>query len=117
MRVKDLQADVDDMQKMLEGYIDFAKGETDEETTRIDICEVLERHDMEASSATRLSKSSANPDWQSVFRASAFARLVANLVSNAFAYADTLKVKVAKRSKGLTITFDDDGPGIPKKPA
>ena len=112
--IEELQTDVDDMQKMLEGYIDFAKGETDEDTTQIDICEVLERHEMEASLRNKNYEVECEPGTTINFRASAFARLVANLVSNAFRYADTLKVKVSMRNERLTVTLDDDGPGIPK---
>ncbi len=113
--VEDLQADVDDMQKMLEGYISFAKGDSDEETVLVDICEVLERHSMEASLRNKTYDVDCDIGTVINFRASAFARLVANLVTNAFRYADTLKVWVAKGNDRFTITFDDDGPGIPKE--
>jgi two-component system osmolarity sensor histidine kinase EnvZ len=44
----------------------------------------------------------------------AFTRLVANLASNAYRYADTVRIEARHTSKWLTITVDDDGPGIPE---
>ena len=41
------------------------------------------------------------------------ARLIANLASNAFRYADSLLIRVTEGNGSITITFDDDGPGIP----
>ena len=41
------------------------------------------------------------------------ARLIANLVTNAFRYADIVKVNVIDGASGTIITIDDNGPGIP----
>ena len=46
--IEELQADVDEMQKMLQGYLDFAKGETGEDYQEIDICKLLRRHEKDA---------------------------------------------------------------------
>ncbi|HVH49176.1 MAG TPA: ATP-binding protein, partial [Sphingomicrobium sp.] len=48
-------------------------------------------------------------------RPTAFSRLVGNLVSNAMRYAKTVHVEARHRAKWLTITVDDDGPGIPER--
>ena len=41
-----------------------------------------------------------------------FARLIANLASNAKRHADSLEITAEHGEKWLTVTFDDDGPGI-----
>ena len=46
-------------------------------------------------------------------RPNAFTRLLSNLVSNAERYATTLHIDARHSAKWLTLTLDDDGPGIP----
>lgn len=46
-------------------------------------------------------------------RPNAFARLLANVVGNAFRYARNVSIRAVHRGGTLTVTVDDDGPGIP----
>ncbi|MFY8155963.1 MAG: ATP-binding protein, partial [Rhabdaerophilum sp.] len=46
-------------------------------------------------------------------RPQAFRRLLGNLVSNAARYGDRIEIRAVHDEKYLTITVDDDGPGIP----
>ena len=110
----ELQADIDDMQRMLEGYIDFARGEGDEEVTNVTVKEVLSRHEMEASLRNKDYAVHCDDDLVVRFRENAFARLIANIVSNAFRYADRVEAKVSQGNGRLTLTIDDDGPGVPE---
>ena len=112
--VEELQADVDDMQEMLEGYISFARGDTEEPVEAVNIAQVLERHILEASLRDKVYRIDCEEDMAINIRPNAFNRLVANIVSNAFRYANSLKIKVASGSTQVSITFDDDGPGIPE---
>ena len=43
----------------------------------------------------------------------AFKRLVGNLVNNALRHADKVEVEAVRSPDQLTVTVDDDGPGIP----
>src|SRR5690606_28005919 len=47
-------------------------------------------------------------------RPHAFTRLVSNLASNAYRYADSVHLEARHGIRWLTITIDDDGPGIPE---
>ena len=47
-------------------------------------------------------------------RPTAFSRLVTNLATNSRRYAGRLDMEARHSAKWLTITFDDDGPGIPE---
>ena len=111
--IEELQADVDDMQLMLEGYIDFAKGDTDEAIETVNIKEVLERHNLEKDLLEKEYEIECPSDLTIDIRPNAFTRLTSNLVSNAFRYANRLAVKVTDGNERITLTFDDDGPGIP----
>ncbi len=112
---EELQTDVDDMRKMLEGYIDFAKGDADEPVQLLNVCDVLERHSMEATLRDKDYQIDCPNDLTIEVRPNAFSRLVANIVTNGFRYADKLSVKAFVRGEKLTIQFDDDGPGISEK--
>jgi two-component system osmolarity sensor histidine kinase EnvZ len=46
-------------------------------------------------------------------RPNAFARLLSNVIGNAFRYARTVEINADHRGGSLLVTIDDDGPGIP----
>ncbi|WP_223385646.1 ATP-binding protein [Oricola cellulosilytica] len=109
-----LEKDIGDMQSMLEGYLSFAKGDVKEETGELDLNTVLHEIAADGRLSGKKIKTSLIGRPDIVVRPSAFRRLVTNLSSNAFRYADRVEI-VARNAKGwLTLTIDDDGPGIPK---
>ncbi|MEM7216412.1 MAG: ATP-binding protein [Pseudomonadota bacterium] len=112
--IEELQADVDDMQKMLQGYIEFARGETDEKLKDVNILEELQRHEVEASLRDKEYRINCADDIHLETHPNAFSRLLANIISNAFRYAEVLTVNVKVGRERITLTFDDDGPGIPE---
>lgn len=108
-----LNKDIDDMQSMLEGYLDFARGEAQEDTGRFDLAVCFDKFGHEA--ALRHNTFTATIDGRSEIhvRPNAFARLLANIVGNAFRYARNVSIEAVHGGGTLTITIDDDGPGIP----
>lgn len=109
-----LEKDVSDMQSMLEGYLSFARGDAREETGELDLNELLDQIRADGRLAGKKVKTSLIGRSDIVVRPGAFRRLVTNLTSNAFRYAGRVEI-VARNSKGwLTLTVDDDGPGIPE---
>ncbi len=112
--IEELQADVDDMQKMLEGYIDFAKGDMDEGVDNINIFEILERYNSEKDLLQKTYNIDCPKDLSIETRPDAFGRLISNLISNAFRYSNHLNVKVSQGNESITMTFDDNGPGVPE---
>lgn len=109
-----MSTDVDDMQSMLEGYLAFARGEAEEDFGELRLSELLEKikadFDLHGKQMTyRID----GEDLLSV-RPNAFMRLVGNLASNSQRYADQLHVEARHSAKWLTLTFDDNGPGIPE---
>lgn len=108
-----LNQDIDAMQSMLEGYLQFARGESEEDTGRFDLSAYFERLDEEADLLDRRLevRVAGDPDIQ--VRPHAFSRLLGNIVGNAFRYAKTVKINVSRDRGTLDITVDDDGPGIP----
>lgn len=112
--IEDLQADVDDMQKMLQGYLDFARNETDEALEKINILQELQRHKTEADLRDKDYSIDCPPNVSLETHPTAFARLVGNIISNAFSHSKTLAVTVKPGQGKIQLHFDDDGPGIPE---
>lgn len=108
-----LNRDVDDMQSMLQGYMDFAKGETREAHGEFDMEEWLARIEDEAELRERKVTTSLRGDPIVHVRPNAFGRLLNNVTGNAFRYAKTVNVEAAHTANFLTVTVDDDGPGVP----
>lgn len=108
-----LNQDIDDMQSMLEGYLAFARGEASEDTGRFD----LETYFQKLSEEARLRKckltTALSGDPIVHVRPNAFARLLSNVIGNAFRYARTVEVNANHGRGSLLITIDDDGLGIP----
>lgn len=108
-----LNQDIDDMQSMLEGYLAFARGEAAEDTGSFDLAGFLEKLKEEARLRGRKIETSIAGEAEVQVRPHAFSRLLGNIVGNAFRYARNVSVKAVHTRGGLTVTIDDDGPGIP----
>ncbi len=109
-----MRADVDEMQAMLEDYMAFAKGDSGEEIVRTDIGEILSEVRNQAHTASPIEVEVKEAPLVVPVRRHAFKRAVANLVSNAARFAEHINVSAAKRNGALTVSVEDDGPGIPE---
>ncbi|KRB30131.1 ATPase [Mesorhizobium sp. Root695] len=108
-----LDQDIDDMQSMLEGYLAFARGEASEDAGRFDLEAYFEKLDEEARLRKRKLSTTLAGDPDVHVRPNAFARLMSNVIGNAFRYASTVEVNATHGRGSLLVTIDDDGPGIP----
>ncbi|MBZ9777263.1 MULTISPECIES: ATP-binding protein [unclassified Mesorhizobium] len=108
-----LDQDIDDMQSMLEGYLAFARGEASEDAGRFDLEAYFEKLDEEARLRKRKLSTTLAGDPDVHVRPNAFARLMSNVIGNAFRYAKTVEVNATHGRGSLLVTIDDDGPGIP----
>ena len=110
--IESLQSDLAQMEQMMEGYLAFARGEGKELALEIDVGELLREAVAEARrSGTRVNLHLAS-DLVSVLRPQALHRAVANLLGNAGRFGEQVDVTAHRRSKGIEILIDDDGPGI-----
>lgn len=108
-----LDADVSDMQTMLEGYMAFARGEGQEETGVLDLEVLFAKLVEEAKLRGRELDYTLIGKGEVYVRPNAFTRLIQNIVSNAFRHAETVSMTATQKKGWLTIIVDDDGPGIP----
>mgnify|MGYP001025608293 CR=1 FL=1 len=108
-----MRKDVDEMSGMLEAYLAFARGDSGEHAQPTDMEQALEelRSDAERHGHTATVTFHGLPVV--TVKPAAFKRCLANLVSNAARYANTIAITGHRDHRWLTITVDDDGPGIP----
>jgi two-component system osmolarity sensor histidine kinase EnvZ len=110
----DMEGDIAEMDRMIEGYLAFARGEGTEQAQPTDLTLVLE--DV-AINARRAGADVAIdlPDEMMVWlRQDAMRRAITNLVDNARRHARHISLKVQRSGpRSLEILVDDDGPGIP----
>ena len=110
-----LKQDIADMERMINAYLDFAKGEGAEQAVRIDLRQVLEHI------ATGMKRQGADIQLQmeqnlSLFlRPVAFERGLTNILTNARKYAPHIWLSARRMDddEHIEILVDDDGPGIP----
>jgi two-component system, OmpR family, osmolarity sensor histidine kinase EnvZ len=110
-----MRADVEEMSRMLEDYLAFAKGDSGEASEVIDIRGLLE----EVAESTRRNgepvpiRFSGDPQVQ--VRPLALRRCLANLIGNAAKHAERVEIAARQENGWLTVEIDDDGPGIPEE--
>ncbi len=109
----DIARDIAEMQRMLEAYLAFARGDGGESAAEIDMRALLsdlaadaERH----GNPTRLDYRGAT---NATVRPDAFRRCLANLVGNAQRYGRQVAIIAERGDAMLVVHIDDDGPGIP----
>ncbi len=113
-QVEALKRDVDEMQQMLEDYLAFAKGDSGEDTRRINVRHVLEEVQTAAEAPGKTIQLEVRQDPLAVaLRRNAFKRAITNLVTNATRYADRISIRALKSRGWLTVVIEDNGPGIP----
>lgn len=113
--VEDMKRDVDEMGRMLEAYLAFARGEASESAEPADIRALLEVFVSDAERTGHIASLHVEGDPVVRVRPQAFRRLLANLVANAARYGDKIEIVAVHDEKYLTVTVDDDGPGIPEE--
>lgn len=111
--VEDLKRDVDEMSRMLEGYLAFARGDTGEQAAETDLRQLLEEVQMDAERQGHITELDIVGDPMIIVRADAFRRLLFNLVANAARHGDRIEISANHETRWLVLNVDDDGPGIP----
>ena len=110
---RELADDVVDMERMIEGYLAFARGEGDEDTTPTDLSDILE----DVAAGARRDNANIEVTWQGdmnvELRPVAMKRCLTNLVGNALRYATAVRLQAVRGRTSVEIMVDDNGPGIP----
>ncbi len=112
--VEELDRDVEEMRRLVETYLDFARAEGTESAQEIDLRELLQ--DLVARSARNGVELTldAQANLRLPLRPLAFRRCIANLLDNACRAGKRVRVVARRRRDSFEIVVEDDGPGIPE---
>ena len=101
--------DVDEMDAMLTGYLDFARGMGKEKPQATQLSDFI-------SKAIKGRDLNVRPfdDREISIRPLMLMRALENLISNALKYGTICQLSIAQTDKFLSIDVEDDGPGIPQ---
>ena len=106
-----MSKDIDEMESMLNSYLQFAKSQIQEESIATSINKILNEIAIEKNSKN------LHLDLPSkvilVVRKNALKRCFNNIIENGLNYATNVYVDVAKSANRVNILINDDGPGIP----
>ena len=107
-----LSSDVDEMEKMLNEYLQFASTGAKEKTEMFDLSELVKN----------LIKKYENPNIIQNFkneiyyngRKNLISRCINNLVENSLKYGKKIEIQIVKNQDNIMISISDDGPGVPE---
>ena len=109
----ELSEDVNEMEKMLNEYLQFAKTGAEEKTEEFNLIElissILQKHNNQNIRLLSLKNLPYNG------RKELLKRCFNNFIENSLKYGDKININLRKLRKDIIITFDDNGPGIPEK--
>lgn len=111
--VKALHDDADQMQKMLEEYMDFARGDAGEASIKTDMTALLGSIQSEIEREGKEIDLTVRDAAIVSVKPQSLKRCVTNLVQNGLRYGSTVAVEAHLRDGIFVVTVDDDGPGIP----
>ncbi len=107
-----MRADIDEMTRMLEDYLAFAKGDTEEVSEPVDMPALLQQLAERARRAGNRVTVAFQGEEKIQVRPLAFRRCLDNLIGNAGKFGDRIEIAANHQDDWLTIAIDDDGPGI-----
>ena len=108
-----MSKDIDEMEKMLNDYLQFAKTQTQENTTEINLGELLKSIKKDFNNdKVSLNKQEIKINLKG--RPTALKRSFENVIQNGLTYGDNVYVNIQKGNNRVSIIIEDDGPGIPE---
>ena len=108
-----MSKDIDEMEKMLNDYLQFAKTQVQEPST------VINLNNLFASIKNKFNNNNFTFNESSDLielkvRLTALQRSFENIIQNGLTYGNKVNVEIHKGNRLATILFEDDGPGIPE---
>lgn len=105
------KADIKEMEKMLDGYLAFARGEGDEPAQEFDAVNLIQDAYHAASSRAKVTLN-APEHLLMRGRPLAIKRAISNLANNAADHADIVYIHITQTQGVVQICVEDNGPGI-----
>jgi len=110
---KKMSGDIEEMERMLNEYLEFARFQKYEETETANlndvITKVVEKYQNKKININLEENLTIN------MRLNSFKRCLMNLIDNGLSYGKKVEIFTKKTLSNIIIFVDDDGPGIPEK--
>jgi signal transduction histidine kinase len=108
------ERDLIEMETMIESTLAFLRGDVDVETPRLtDLISLLTTLVDAATDAGKSAVLSGPRHCSLMLRVVSVKRAFSNLIDNAVTYGECARVAIDMEQRGVRVTIDDDGPGIP----
>ena len=108
-----MSKDIDEMERMLNDYLQFAKTQTQENTTTVNLNNLFTMIKKEYGDE-KISFYIDNSEILLKGRPTALKRSFENIIQNGLVYGNKVEINIQKSNKRVIITIEDDGPGIPE---
>lgn len=115
--VSELKYDISDMEKLVDEYLEFVRGDEKEKSHLVKIKDFLQERivDYYAKMDKKIIyEIDVSEDLKVPIKRLALKRSLMNLIDNAFNYGDKVELSISESKNNLIITIDDNGPGIPE---
>lgn len=112
--IDELSADVREMERMLEDYLDFVRGDPREASEMTDLAALLREIQSDALRKGQNVGLETIGDLDLPLRRNAFKRCLTNIVDNAGKYAGEVWITAVRDEGDIDIIVDDNGAGIPE---
>ncbi len=108
-----LVEDINEMEKMLNEYLQFTSSSYIEKDELFNLTElmgqIINKYDNQNISQSLVERVYFNG------RKNLIKRCINNLIDNALKYGEKINIELSKKNKNIFIKIEDDGPGIPEK--
>ena len=108
-----LSEDINEMEKMLNEYLQFTSSSQLEKNELFNLSELIDRI-INKYDNSNISKSLHSEIYING-RKNLIQRCINNLIDNAIKYGDKINIELSKNNNNLFIKIEDNGPGIPEK--
>ena len=110
---KQMSKDIDEMEKMLDDYLQFAKTQTHEKSVTINCNEFFNEIIEESNNKNIILK--VSEETRLIARRKALKRCFNNLIQNGLSYGKKVYIELNKTANRFVVSIEDDGPGIPRE--
>ena len=107
-----MSKDIDEMEEMLNNYLQFAKTQSQEDTSKIDLVVLINSIKNQFNNDKLIISNKDTVELKG--RPIALKRSFQNIIQNGLTYGNKVLVNVQKGNNKALITVEDDGPGIPE---
>jgi two-component system osmolarity sensor histidine kinase EnvZ len=106
-----ISKDIDEMESMLNNYLQFAKSQVQEETVAININDFFKEIISEKNNPNLFFI--CEDEIVLVARKNALKRCFNNIIENGLSYGKNIHINISKTKSRMNVLIEDDGPGIP----